>query len=102
VDRQRLFAAQELAMRLRAELETLFRLTDVLLAPSARGEAPAGLDSTGDPVFSRMWSLLGAPCVQVPAGRGSHGLPLGVTLIGPRWRDTRVLGAAQMLEQALA
>lgn len=101
VDRQRLFGAQELAVRLRAELETLFRLTDVLLAPSARGEAPAGLGSTGDPVFSRMWSLLGAPCVQVPAGRGRLGLPLGVTLVGPRWHDTRVLGAARMLEQAL-
>lgn len=102
VDRQRLFAAQELAVRLRAELETLFRLTDVLIAPSARGEAPAGLDSTGDPVFSRMWSLLGAPCVQVPVGLGRLGLPLGVTVVGPRWNDTLALGAAQMLEQALA
>ena len=102
VDRQRLFAAQELAVRLRAELETLFRLTDVLIAPSARGEAPAGLDSTGDPVFSRLWSLLGAPCVQVPVGRGSHGMPVGVTLVGPRWQDTQALGAARLLELALA
>ncbi len=102
VDRQRLFAAQELAVRLRAELETLFRLTDVLIAPSARGEAPAGLDSTGDPVFSRLWSLLGAPCVQVPVGKGSHGMPVGVTVVGPRWQDTQALGAARLLELALA
>lgn len=101
VDRERLFAAQALAVRLRAELETLFRLTDVLIAPSARGEAPAGLDSTGDPVFSRLWSLLGAPCVQVPVGQGSHGLPVGVTVIGPRWNDTQALGAALLLERSL-
>ena len=92
----------EFNKRLRAELETLFRLTDVLIAPSARGEAPAGLDSTGDPVFSRLWSLLGAPCVQVPVGRGSHGMPVGVTLVGPRWQDTQALGAARLLELALA
>ena len=102
VDRERLFAAQELAVRLRAELETLFRLTDVLIAPSARGEAPAGLDSTGDPVFSRLWSLLGAPCVQVPVGTGSHGMPVGVTVVGPRWNDTQALGAALLLERSLA
>ena len=39
---------------------------DVLLAPSAPGEAPHGLGSTGDPLFNRPWHLLGAPQVNVP------------------------------------
>ena len=30
-----------------------------MLAPAAPGEAPAGLGYTGNPVFNRMWTLLG-------------------------------------------
>jgi amidase len=73
----------------------------VLLAPSAPGEAPAGLASTGDPIFSRMWTLLGNPCVNVPVGTGPAGLPIGVTVIGPRWHDEVALSAAAQLEQAV-
>jgi amidase len=73
-----------------------------LLAPSAEGEAPAGLASTGDPIFNRMWSLLGNPCVHVPLRTGASGMPVGVTLIGPRWSDAATLAAAQMLERCAA
>lgn len=85
----------------RHALAALFDRFDVLLAPSAAGEAPSGLASTGDPLFSRMWTLLGNPCVNVPVGHGPAGLPIGVTVIGPRWRDEAALSAAARLEQAL-
>jgi amidase len=92
---------QQQAEQGRHALAALFDRFDVLLAPSAPGEAPAGLASTGDPVFSRMWTLLGNPCVSVPVGTGPSGLPLGVTVIGPRWRDDVALSAAARLEQAV-
>ena len=63
--------------------------------------APLGLDATGNPIFSRMWSLLGVPCVHVPTGVGRHGMPVGVTVIGPRWRDVQALSAALALEAAV-
>lgn len=93
--------AQRLAAAARIELDALFQSVDVLLAPSAAGEAPEGLDATGDPVFNRMWTLLGAPCVHVPVGTGANGMPVGVTLVGPLWADARALAAAQMLERSL-
>ena len=34
---------------------------DVILTPSAPGAAPHGLGSTGNPVFNRLWTLLGTP-----------------------------------------
>src|SRR5690242_11271705 len=40
---------------------------DALLTPSAPGEAPAGLASTGDPVFNRVVTLLGFPAISLPA-----------------------------------
>jgi len=95
-------ALQREAERGRQALATCFDTFDVLIAPSAAGEAPAGLASTGDPIFSRMWTLLGNPCVHVPTGTGPGGLPVGVTLIGPRWGDDLALSAAAALERALA
>jgi Asp-tRNA(Asn)/Glu-tRNA(Gln) amidotransferase A subunit family amidase len=65
--------------------QALFALLDVnevvLTLPSA-GEAPSGLASTGNAVFCRLWTLLGVPCLALPAGRGRRGLPLGVQLVG--------------------
>jgi Asp-tRNA(Asn)/Glu-tRNA(Gln) amidotransferase A subunit family amidase len=94
--------AQATAASARQALERVFDTVDILLAPSAEGEAPAGLASTGDPIFNRLWSLLGNPCVHVPVGTGARGLPVGVTLIGPRWFDAATLAAAQVLESRAA
>ncbi|MDQ7969757.1 MAG: amidase [Oxalicibacterium faecigallinarum] len=99
---QRYVEAQALAATARAKLVQVFESVDLLLAPSTEGEAPAGLSTTGDPIFNRMWTLLGNPCVHVPLGNGSQGLPIGVTLVGPRWGDDRVLTAAARLERAYA
>jgi Asp-tRNA(Asn)/Glu-tRNA(Gln) amidotransferase A subunit family amidase len=70
---------------------------DVLLAPSATGEAPKGLRSTGDPVMSRIWTLLGLPCISLPLARGPNGLPVGLTVIGRRGDDSHTLAAAQWI-----
>jgi Asp-tRNA(Asn)/Glu-tRNA(Gln) amidotransferase A subunit family amidase len=89
---------QRLTVQARKEVDALFETVDVLIAPSASGEAPEGLDSTGDPIFGRIWNLLGYPCVHVPVGVGPRGLPVGVTVVGPRWQDSRVLSAAKRLQ----
>jgi amidase len=75
---------------------------DALLVPAAPGEAPEGLQATGDPVFNRNWTLLHVPCVTVPTATGPRGLPVGVQLVGRLGDDARVLAAARFLEQALA
>ncbi|HZC35637.1 MAG TPA: hypothetical protein VE242_08490, partial [Chthoniobacterales bacterium] len=74
---------------------------DVLLTPSAPDEAPEGLTSTGDPAFSRNWTLLGAPCVSVPGLRGERGGPIGIQVIGRRGDDAATLAFAAFIETAL-
>lgn len=84
------------------EVDRLFENADVILAPSAPGEAPFGLESTGDPTFNRPWHFLGGPQINVPLPQsiaGISGLPLGVQLIGRPGDDARVLAAAYWLEQ---
>ncbi|HUN43492.1 MAG TPA: amidase [Acetobacteraceae bacterium] len=74
---------------------------DVLLTPSAPGEAPKGLEWTGDPAFNFIWTSLGVPCVTVPAGTGPNGLPLGVQVVGRAGEDRTVLAWAQWLAAAI-
>ena len=101
IDAASVAAHRARAARWRSEVDTLFERFDVLLAPSAVDEAPEGLQHTGDPIFCRPWSLLGLPCVHLPFARGTHGLPVGLQLVG-RWGDDhRLLAAAQWAMQRL-
>ena len=91
--------ARKQAREARLVMQSLFADVDVILAPSTEGVAPAGLAATGDPVFNRMWSLLGNPCIHVPTGTGEAGLPLGVTLVGPVFEDPQLIAVAKVLER---
>jgi len=72
---------------------------DVLLTPSAPGEAPSGLSWTGDPVFNSLWTGLHVPCVTVPAGTGPSGLPLGLQVIARFGDDAGALRWAEWVAQ---
>lgn len=74
---------------------------DVLITPSAPGQAPAGLGWTGDPAFNLIWTALHVPCVTVPAGTGPDGLPLGIQIVGRRGDDRAVLAWAQWVAAAI-
>ena len=74
---------------------------DVLVTPSAPGEAPAGLEWTGDPAFNFIWTSLHVPCVAVSVGTGSNGLPLGIQIVGRCGEDRAVLAWARWVEAAL-
>lgn len=96
-----LAAAKARADKAREEQAALFEGVDVLLTLPAPGEAPLGLGFTGDPLFNRVWTILGWPCVTIPAGSGPNGLPLGAQIIAPAGEDARALAAAAWLEKAL-
>lgn len=96
---------QYLAMRdalrvAKARFSALCGGFDALLVPSAPGEAPP-ITHTGDPVFNRMWTLLGVPAVNLPVGRGPAGLPVGVQFVGDMDRDLRLLALCRDAESLL-
>ncbi len=102
VSAEQLLASYTLADTCRVVFDRLFGATlDVILTPSAPGEAPEGLHSTGSAIFNAMWTLLHVPCVAIPVGRGPRGLPVGVQLVGPRLSDMRLLSIARTLAPAI-
>lgn len=95
-------AAKALATKCRHRLAQVWRDVDVIVAPAAPGPAPRGIEATGDPVFNRMWTLLGNPCIALPAGKSADGLPLAIQLIGPHNEDGNLVGHAAWFERLLA
>lgn len=93
--------ARGIARRARGSLAETFRDIDVLLTFSAPGAAPKGLDWTGDPRLNRLWTLMGVPCVNVPAYLAEGGLPVGVQVIARFGDDAGALAAARFIEEAL-
>ena len=75
----------------RGHLADAMKDIDLLLTPSALGEAPAGLTSTGDTSFNILSTWTYTPCVTLPVFTGPSGLPVGIQLIGHRNQDHRLL-----------
>jgi Asp-tRNA(Asn)/Glu-tRNA(Gln) amidotransferase A subunit family amidase len=73
---------------------------DVIITPSAIGEAPNGHTHTGDPIFCRVWTLMGLPCITLPLFKGPNGMPVGVQLVARRGRDRLLLSVADVLLKA--
>jgi Asp-tRNA(Asn)/Glu-tRNA(Gln) amidotransferase A subunit family amidase len=94
--------ARRTARRARQALADVLADGEVFLTPSAPGAAPRGLGSTGAPTFNRLWTLLGAPCVNVPGLSDGAGLPLGVQIVARFGRDRFALAASAFLETAIA
>jgi len=80
---------------LRKQADLLLGDCDALLMPAAPGAAPKGLQSTGDPIFSRANTLLQQPAINLPVYRNKNRMPLGLQLIGARHQDEKLLATAR-------
>ena len=74
---------------------------DAIITPSAIGEAPMGLEATGDPVFCSTWTYLGLPAITVPLMQGENKMPIGVQIVSTHGDDARLLRNAQWLATEL-
>ncbi|WP_181160196.1 amidase [Sandaracinobacter neustonicus] len=92
-------AIEAAATELRAQLQ----LADAILIPVTPG--PAFAHGTHGPVtladFTALANFAGLPALALPAGWTSHGLPVGVQLIGRAGEDESLLALGAKLESAL-
>lgn len=87
---------------LRAELDNIFEQFDAIITPCTLGEAPLGLNTTGDPQFCTIWTFCGVPALSLPLFKGANGMPVGLQLVGKYGGDERLLQTAHWLIDMLA
>jgi len=83
------------------DMDAIFKQYDAILTPSAPGEAPKGLESTGSPTFCTIWTLCGTPALNLPVLVGPKGLPLGVQLVSKKNDDARLFRTARWILESL-
>ncbi len=93
----RLKEVEDLRTAGRATLERF----EVVLAPSAPGEAPEGVSDTGPPIFQAPWHLLNMPAINLPVLSGPTDLPVGIQLVGHFRDDDRLFAAGRWIERRL-
>ncbi len=93
--------AKALAVHGRTAIDAVFEDFDVLITPSARGEAPKDLTAMEYSYFNSIWTLMYLPCLSLPAFAGPSGMPVGLQLVGRRNADERLLAIARWIEQRI-
>jgi Asp-tRNA(Asn)/Glu-tRNA(Gln) amidotransferase A subunit family amidase len=90
-------AALRLAEDCRAKIEIAFDGLDAMISPCVKGEAPRGLNPTGDPAFQQFWTVLYGPTMSLPTHRGPKGLPVGLQVVVRRYDDDRLFACARWI-----
>ena len=83
------------------DLDAIFAQYDAIVTPSAPGEAPKDLETTGSPAFCTIWTLCGTPALNLPSLVGPKGLPLGGQLVSQKYDDARLFRTARWILETL-
>lgn len=93
--------AIEFSDTIAAAVDRMFDNADIVITAGAPGEAPLGLESTGDAIFQKIWTLTGVPSINLPKLKGPNGMPVGLQAIGRRGHDAELFRNALWLDAAL-
>jgi aspartyl-tRNA(Asn)/glutamyl-tRNA(Gln) amidotransferase subunit A len=97
--------------QIRSEVHKVFEGVDVLVTPTTPVPAAAIDELKRDPDLLRPHELLllrntrpvnvwGLPAISIPCGFTTAGLPIGLQIIGPHWKEEGVLRLAYAYERA--
>lgn len=92
--------ARSFAEACRAQIDGVLADYDILLTPVVAGEAPIGLESTGNAAFCAIWTTMHVPAMSLPLFTGPNGLPVGVQVVARRNADRRLFTAARWVCRA--
>lgn len=84
---------------LRPKIDELAGRYTALIAPSVPDEAPVGIEHTGSAAFNGIWTALHVPMVNLPGFKGVNSLPIGLSLIAPRYHDRHLLRVCREVGQ---
>src|ERR1700722_16754451 len=95
----------------RRNIVSAFANVDLIVTPTTPTPAPAILELKSNPDAlrpaelkllrnTRPFNVWGLPAISVPCGFTQSGLPIGLQIAGPPWREELVLRLAEAYEQA--
>ena len=98
--------AKKLQQRLIAQAKEVFTTCDAIILPTTAGEAFKLGEKSGDPIsmykedlFTILANVTGLPALSVPFEKGSHGMPLGLQIVGNSLQEGLIYNVAYFLEQ---
>ena len=99
--------AQKVRTLIKRDFETAFEQVDLIACPATPTTAFEIGAHTGDPlsmyledVFTLPASLAGVPGISFPVGFDGKGLPIGMQLLAPHFREDLLFRATHVYQQA--
>jgi Asp-tRNA(Asn)/Glu-tRNA(Gln) amidotransferase A subunit family amidase len=83
--------------QLSRQFDELMQSYDALLTLTTGGAALKGLESVDRPDTWLIWTLCGAPTINLPVFSTSERMPFGAQIVGRRYNDYLLLGLARFL-----
>lgn len=99
--RKEIVEASDTYSEMRRSMNRLAENYSVILTPSAVDEAPLGLGDMGAATFNTMWTGFHMPVINIPAFVGINEMPVGVSLVAPRFRDQHLLQVSKIVGDRL-
>ncbi|KAM0342507.1 hypothetical protein ACHAPU_009481 [Fusarium lateritium] len=75
----------------RPVVDAMLAKYDAVLTPSVPDEAPRGIEWTGSASFNLIWTALHVPVINIPGFAGENRMPIGLSLVAPRYNDRKLL-----------
>jgi amidase len=94
-----LAARDELAI-LKPDFDSIVSQYDAIITPTVHNVASVAGQGGGLPFFGSLWTGLGVPTVHVPGFAGESGMPMGLTLVGARYKDQDLLKVARVVAES--
>ncbi|KAH8896848.1 amidase [Thozetella sp. PMI_491] len=80
---------------LRPKIDKIASMYAAIITPSVPDVAPEGQEWTGNQNFNRIWTALHTPVINIPGFKGENDLPVGLSLVAPRYYDRHLLAVAR-------
>lgn len=101
--------AQQVRTLIIDDFKKAFENVDLIIGPTMPTVAPKIGVTQNNPLFGELADVLtepsalaGLPCISVPVGFNSQGLPIGMQIFGPQKAEQAVLDLAYIYEQKIA
>jgi aspartyl-tRNA(Asn)/glutamyl-tRNA(Gln) amidotransferase subunit A len=99
--------AQKVRTLIARDFSDAFQKVDAIITPTAPTPAFRLGEKTADPlqmyladIYTVTGSLAGVPGISIPCGKTEAGLPIGLQIFGPQFREGRVVQLANAVEKA--